>query len=151
MYTRRHDEDRTGLSDFVRFEGERPQLSENAHAPPLGCQGFNDAVEIDDERLPALLWSLRSQALACTESALPPKPDINNERRHVRFGPDSDTRFVIRSPSSRLRAAPAAREAKRLGGLEVDNQFVHGRSLNWQDGCLLALEDTIDAAGRLLV
>ena len=85
------------------------------------------------------------------ESALPLKPDIGNERRHVRFGPDSDTRFVIRSPSSRLRAAPAAREAKRLGGLEVDNQFVHGRSLNWQDGCLLALEDTIDAAGRLLV
>ena len=42
-------------------------------------------------------------------------------------------------------------EAKRPGGLEVDNQFVLCRSLNRQDGWLLALEDTIDVAGRLLV
>ena len=39
-------------------------------------------------------------------------------------------------------------EAKRLGGLEIDHQFVLGRSLNRQDRWLLALEDTIDVAGR---
>ena len=42
-------------------------------------------------------------------------------------------------------------EAKRLGGLEVDNQFVLGRSLNRQDGWLLALKDTIDIASRVPV
>jgi hypothetical protein len=44
------------LSDL---KGGRPQRSENAHAPPLGCQGFNEAAEIDEERFPAPLWSVR--------------------------------------------------------------------------------------------
>ena len=39
-------------------------------------------------------------------------------------------------------------EAERLGGLEVDDQFVLGRRLHRQVGRLLALEDAIDVAGR---
>src|SRR5215510_165523 len=39
-------------------------------------------------------------------------------------------------------------EAERLGGLEVDDQLVLGRRLHRQVGRLLALEDTIDVAGR---
>jgi hypothetical protein len=43
---------------------------------------------------------------------------------------------------------PAARApstaTERPGGLEVDDQFVLGRRLDWQVGWLLALEDAID-------
>ncbi len=39
-------------------------------------------------------------------------------------------------------------EAERLGGLEVDDQFVLGWRLHRQIGWLLALEDAIDVAGR---
>ena len=39
-------------------------------------------------------------------------------------------------------------EAERLGGLEVDDQFVLGRRLHRQVGRLLALEDAVDIAGR---
>ena len=39
-------------------------------------------------------------------------------------------------------------EAERLGGLEVDHQFVFGRRLHRQVGRLLALEDAVDVAGR---
>ena len=42
-------------------------------------------------------------------------------------------------------------EAERLGGLEVDHQFVLGRRLHRQVGRLLALEDAIDVAGRAAV
>ena len=42
----------------------------------------------------------------------------------------------------------AAREAERLGGLEVDDQLVLGWRLHRQVGRLLALEDAIDVAGR---
>jgi hypothetical protein len=38
-------------------------------------------------------------------------------------------------------------EAERLGGLEVDHQFVFRRRLHWQVSGLLALEDAIDVAG----
>src|SRR5213080_3051784 len=37
-------------------------------------------------------------------------------------------------------------EAKRLGGLEIDDQLILGRRLYRQVGRLLALEDTIDVA-----
>jgi len=40
-------------------------------------------------------------------------------------------------------------QTERLGGLEVDDQPVLGRSLHRQIGWLLALEDAIDVAGRL--
>ena len=39
-------------------------------------------------------------------------------------------------------------KAERLGGLEVDHQFVLGRRLHRQVGGLLALENAIDVAGR---
>src|SRR5262245_37270192 len=39
-------------------------------------------------------------------------------------------------------------EAERLGGLQVDNEFVLGRRLHRQVGGLLALEDAIDVARR---
>ena len=42
-------------------------------------------------------------------------------------------------------------EAERLGGLEVDDQFVLGWRLHGQVGRLLALEDAIDIAGRVPV
>src|SRR5262245_11277926 len=38
-------------------------------------------------------------------------------------------------------------DAKRLRGLEVDNQFIFGRRLNRDVGWLLALEDAVDIAG----
>src|SRR5262245_64680696 len=38
-------------------------------------------------------------------------------------------------------------KAKRLGGLEIDDQLVTGRRLHWQLGRLRALEDAIDVAG----
>ena len=39
-------------------------------------------------------------------------------------------------------------EAERLGGLEVERQFVLGWRLHRQVGRLLALEDAVDVAGR---
>src|SRR3712207_7413928 len=39
-------------------------------------------------------------------------------------------------------------EAKRLGGLEVDEQLVFRRHLHRQVGRLLAFKDTIDITGR---
>ena len=42
-------------------------------------------------------------------------------------------------------------EAERPGSLEVEDQLELGRRLNRQVGRLLALEDAIDAAGRLPV
>src|SRR5262245_40536417 len=38
-------------------------------------------------------------------------------------------------------------EAKRLGGFQIDNEFVFGRRLHRQVGRLLALENAIDVAG----
>src|SRR4051812_16556321 len=42
-------------------------------------------------------------------------------------------------------------EAECLGGLEVDNQLVLARRLDWQVGRLLALEDAVDVTGRAAV
>jgi hypothetical protein len=42
-------------------------------------------------------------------------------------------------------------QAERLGGLEVDHQFVLGRRLHRQVGRLLALEDAVDVAGGTTV
>jgi hypothetical protein len=39
-------------------------------------------------------------------------------------------------------------ESERLGGLEIDNEFVLGRRLHWKITRLLAFEDTIDIRGR---
>jgi hypothetical protein len=42
-------------------------------------------------------------------------------------------------------------ETKRLRGLEIDDQFVLGRRLNWQVGRLLAFKDAIDITSRAFV
>ena len=42
-------------------------------------------------------------------------------------------------------------EAERLGGLEIDHQFVLGRRLHRQVGRLLALEDAVDIGGRAAI
>jgi hypothetical protein len=39
-------------------------------------------------------------------------------------------------------------DAERLGGLQVDDQFILRRSLHRKVGWLLAPQDTIDVAGR---
>jgi hypothetical protein len=39
-------------------------------------------------------------------------------------------------------------EAERLGGLEVEHQLVLGRRLHRKVGRLVALEDSVDVAGR---
>src|ERR1700730_3192550 len=41
-------------------------------------------------------------------------------------------------------------DAERLGGLEVDHQFVLGRRLHRKVGGLLALENAVDVAGGAL-
>ena len=41
-------------------------------------------------------------------------------------------------------------QAQRLGGLEVDRQFVLGRCLHRQVGRLIALEDSVDIPRRAL-
>jgi hypothetical protein len=35
-------------------------------------------------------------------------------------------------------------EAERLGGSEIDHQFVFGRHLHWKVGWLLSLKDTVE-------
>ena len=50
--------------------------------------------------------------------------------------------------SARASSVGGIVEAERLGGLEIDDQFVLGRRLHRQVGGLLALEDAIDIAGR---
>src|SRR5262245_4118249 len=39
-------------------------------------------------------------------------------------------------------------DAERLGGFQIDDQFVLGGRLHWQVGWLFALKDAIDVAGR---
>ena len=82
-------------------------------------------------------------------SALPPKADMCGAVAYVRFGPKADIRphsidQFISAAEQRLRHG----EAERLGGREVDHQFVLGRRLHWKVTRLLALEDAIDIASR---
>ena len=96
------------------------------------------------------------------------KADMAPQSGDVRYAPESGHQAVaagcplsansagctaanapIRSPRRRGRAADRRHgEAERLGGLEVDHQFVLGRRLHRQVGRLLALEDAVDVAGR---
>ena len=52
-------------------------------------------------------------------------------------------RYSITS-SARASSVGGTVEAERLGGPEVDHQFVLGRRLHRQIGRLLALEDAVD-------
>ena len=61
----------------------------------------------------------------------------------IRFVPIADMSHSITS-SARAIERRRYREAKRLGGLEVDDQFIPDRCLHWQVGRLLALEDAVD-------
>src|SRR6516225_4337389 len=86
-------------------------------------------------------------------SALPPKADIaerlacplcaKSGHMHRSKYPLFD--HLVGAGEQRLRH----REAERLCGLEVDRQLVLGRRLHRHVGWFLALEDTIDIAGRL--
>ena len=51
-------------------------------------------------------------------------------------------------PSSGISSGDVLIEAERLGGLEIDREFVLHRCLHRKVGCLLALENAIDIAGR---
>ena len=77
-----------------------------------------------------------ARAVSGHAAAAPPSSVMNSRRSH--------------SITSSARASSDRRhfEAKRLGGLQVDDQFVLGRRLHRQIGRLLALEDAIDIAGR---
>ena len=50
--------------------------------------------------------------------------------------------------SARASSVGGTVEAERLGGFEIDHQFVLGRRLDRQVGGFLALEDAVDIAGR---
>ena len=75
-------------------------------------------------------------------SALPPKADMCGATRDVRFGPIADVaRYSIICASLQCRRYA---ETERLGGLQIDHQFIPGRHLHRQVGRLLSLENTID-------
>ena len=64
-------------------------------------------------------------------SALPPKADIDPSASDVRFVPKADIisfDHLVGCLQEWLRDG----EAKRLRGLEIDDEFVFGRLLNWK-------------------
>src|SRR6516164_8640844 len=87
-------------------------------------------------------------------SALPPKADIERHDWYVRFVPKADSCTAAKQASSLdyLVGAGEQRvrdgEAERPGRRHVDHQIVLGRCLHRQVARLLALEDTVDVAGR---
>src|SRR5262249_28518089 len=60
-----------------------------------------------------------------------------------------NVRRFTRSPRRRGRAAGAARLAKRFGGLEVNDERVFVRLLNWQVAGFGSFKDAIDVSCRL--
>jgi len=57
---------------------------------------------------------------------------------------EMNVRRLIRTPRRRARVAWSVLEAERLGGLEIQHQFILGRRLHRQGGGLFTLEDAID-------
>src|SRR5215212_10856230 len=58
-----------------------------------------------------------------------------------------NSKRLIRSPRRRWPGEQADFEAKRLGGLEIEHQFILVRGLHWEVSRFLAFEDAIDVAG----
>ena len=81
-------------------------------------------------------------------SALPPKADIDQHGRDVRFVPKADIHALLNNFVCAREQRGRNCEAERLSSLEIDYQLVLHRSLYWKIGRLLALEDAIDVASR---
>src|SRR5215471_4021815 len=83
-------------------------------------------------------------------SALPPKADMCDATRDVRYGPIADIilldHFVRPGKYCRRNC-----ETKCLRGLEIDHKLVLGRLLNWKIGRFFALKDAINVSGRFAV
>ena len=69
-------------------------------------------------------------------------------RRRAAEQRDELAAFHSITSSARASRLSGKVEAERLGGLEVDSEFVLGRRLHRKIGGFLALEDAIDVAGR---
>src|SRR5262245_57445138 len=84
----------------------------------------------------------------CGMAALPLKAELSSATWDVRFGPKAD---IVRLFDHHVGAGKYCWrncEAEGLRGLEIDHQLKFVRSLHWQVGGLLSLEDAIDVAGR---
>src|SRR5262245_20321489 len=76
-------------------------------------------------------------------SALPPEADMCSASGHVCFGPKADMALfdhLVGACKDRRRNG----DAKRLRGLEVDDQFVFCRCLHRHVGWLFTLKDAIN-------
>ena len=91
------------------------------------------------------------------KSALPPKADIRVAHCHVCFGPFSDSCTAANeSLFDNLVGGDKQsfwdRDAERLGGLEIDEQFDFCGLLDWQVRRLLALKNAAGiVAGQTIV
>ena len=86
-------------------------------------------------------------------SALPPKADIVERDRHVRFVPKADScSAAILSLFDHLAGLRKQHrrhgEAERFGGLQIDYDLVLCHRLNGKIGWLLAFENAIGVIGR---
>src|SRR6516162_4389671 len=87
----------------------------------------------------------------------PPKADVRVTRWHVRFGPQADSCTAAnRSLFDYLVGGDKQsfwhRDAERLGGLEIDEQFDFCGLLDWQVRRLLALKNAAGIiAGQTIV
>ena len=86
-------------------------------------------------------------------SAVPFCAAAGSAPRQRRTAEQRDELAPLHSITSSARASSDCRhvDAKCLGGLEIDHQFVLGRRLYRQVGWLLALEDAIDIASGAAV
>src|SRR5262249_55640458 len=81
-------------------------------------------------------------------SALPPKADMVQRGRDVRFVPKADIGASLNNFVCAREQRGRNCEGERLSSLEIDYQLVLHRSLYWKVGRLLTNEDAIDVASR---
>ena len=74
--------------------------------------------------------------------------DIARSRCNVRFVPIADIAPLFDHLVGAAKHCRGHRKAERLGSFEIDDQFVLSRRLHRQICWLLALENTVDVAGR---